>query len=318
MREKRVMSRADMEYEESKWVAICVLTMIVVCGITSITLSSHAYAEQSIGTPDSGVTSYTKSLYTTLQAAGYGSDTNTPDWGTYWNRISTAAQWAPSGTAAAGDVISAKTFYGSSRTQATGTFSPSASTATPAEVVTGKTFVGSTGAQQTGTYIPPAYGNCPTQAYHDSYGAPVTQTTNCTASITWTTASPSYTGDDKKDPVSGLVWSQALLNSAGTVTFTTGAPSAWSWDASAANNNAVGTKTASQLCSDRGNGWRLPTQKELMQAYIDGSNFNLTQPARYYWSANQYDSTDAWYVALGNGYTLNVSMVSTDSVRCVR
>ncbi|MGB2787260.1 MAG: DUF1566 domain-containing protein [Candidatus Saccharimonadaceae bacterium] len=291
--------------------SLTVLTILI--GLTVIMV--RVYAEQFGSSPESGATSYTKSLYTTLQTAGYGSDTNTPDWGTYWNRISTAAQFAPSGNAATSDVVYGKTFFGSNRTLQAGAYG---GTATVADVLLGKTFYNNTSTQQTGTYTPPTPGNCSTQAYHDSYGAPVTQTTNCTASITWTTTSPSYTGDDKKDPISTLIWSQPLLNSAGTVTFTTGAPSAWSWDASAANNNAVGTKTASQLCSDRGNGWRLPTQKELMQAYIDGSNFNLTQPARYYWSANQYDSTDAWYVALGNGYTLNVSMVSTDSVRCVR
>ena len=154
--------------------------------------------------------------------------------------------------------------------------------------------------------------------YHDSYGAPVTQTTNCTASIAWTTPSDGVTGTDKRDPVSGLIWSQALLNSGGTVTFTTGGPSTWSWDATAANNVAVGTKTAKQLCSDRGNGWRLPTQKELMQAYVDGSYFNLSQPSTSFWSATHYSSTSAWAVYLNIGLTYYVSMGNTYNVRCVR
>ncbi|MGB2787261.1 MAG: DUF1566 domain-containing protein, partial [Candidatus Saccharimonadaceae bacterium] len=65
-------------------------------------------------------------------------------------------------------------------------------------------------------------------------------------------------------------------------------------------------------------GWRLPTQKELMQAYIDGSNFNLTQPENYYWSATQYNSSNAWYAYLSYGYTTVYSMTFTASVRCVR
>ncbi len=253
-------------------------------------LGRTAYGEQGGGSPTSPTTSYIKTVYDTAQTAGYGSDTNTPDWGSYWNRVSTAAQWVPSGaTASTSDVISGKTFYSSSRTQQTGT-------------------------GQEGLVV----GSCSTQTYHDSYGAPVTQTTNCTSGVTWTTADPAVTGDDKKDPRSGLVWSQALLNSAGNVTFTTGAPSTWSWDASYTTNIAVGTKTAIQLCSDRGNGWRLPTQKELMQAYIDGSYFNLSQPANYFWSATEFNSTLARTVDLGYGNTNYGTMTYNYYVRCVR
>ena len=266
-----------------------VLTLIGVM-LTSFAFGAVVHGEQGSGSPESGVTSRLKTLYTTLQTAGYGTDTNTPDWGTYWNRIATASQWVPSGaTASTTDVLSGKTFYGNSRTLQTGT-------------------------GQAGL----AVGSCSTQAYHDSYGAPVTQTTNCVNNVTWTTADPAVTGDDKKDPRSGLVWSQALLNSAGTVTFTTGAPSTWTWDASGTSNIAVGNKTASQLCSDRGNGWRLPTQKELMQAYIDGSYFNLSQTSTQFWSATENSSTVAWGVFLNNGYTVTNGKTVNLYVRCVR
>jgi hypothetical protein len=67
-----------------------------------------------------------------------------------------------------------------------------------------------------------------------------------------------------------------------------------------------------------GNGWRLPTQKELMQAYIDGSNFNLSQPATYFWSATEYSGTSAWLVNLSFGYTTNNTKVIATQVRCVR
>ena len=65
-------------------------------------------------------------------------------------------------------------------------------------------------------------------------------------------------------------------------------------------------------------GWRLPTQKELMQAYIDGSYFNLSQPSNNFWSATQNNSTNAWNVNLNNGNTNNNNMGNTNNVRCVR
>jgi len=84
------------------------------------------------------------------------------------------------------------------------------------------------------------------------------------------------------------------------------------------NSTAVGGKTASQLCSDRGNGWRLPTQKELMLAYIDGAYWNLTQPSNGYWSATESSSTSAYYVNLYNGSTGSYGKTSANNVRCVR
>ena len=250
--------------------------------------ASYAYGEQSSGSPESGSTSYIKSLYTSLQTSGYGSDAASPDWGTYWNRVKTAAQWVPSGNVTAAQVKLGQTFYSNSRTQQTGTF--------------------------------PAPAPCPTQAWHDSYGAPVTQTTNCTNNITWTTPSSVVTGDDKQDPVTGLIWSKYLANSAGTAAFVASGGSTWSWDASHANNIAVGNKTAITLCSSMNGGgvWRLPTQKELMLAYIDGSFFNLTNPSINFWSATQSSSTSAWYVFLNYGGTGNNTFATAYSVRCVR
>ncbi|MFH0891398.1 MAG: DUF1566 domain-containing protein [Candidatus Falkowbacteria bacterium] len=55
------------------------------------------------------------------------------------------------------------------------------------------------------------------------------------------------------------------------------------------------------------NDWRLPTQKELMQAYLDGSNTNLPNSGHFFWSATEssYALADmAWYVDLGSGLSL--------------
>ena len=254
--------------------------------------ASYAYGEQSAGTSESGSISYIKSLYTGLQTSGYGSDSATPDWGAYWNRIKTAAQWVPTGTVTAADVVSGKTFYNNNRTLQTGTL--------------------------------PAPGNCSTQQYYDSYGAPVTQTTNCTNSVSWTVPSGSIAGTEKQDPISGLIWSNALLRSGSTVVFSSTANTVWSWDASADDNKAVGNKTAITLCSGMGNGWRLPTQKELMQAYIDGSAFNLTQPANGFWSLTQaepyyyYGFWFIWSVRLDSGVMIEDFYGPGYPVRCVR
>ena len=126
-----------------------------------------------------------------------------------------------------------------------------------------------------------------------------------------------------QDPVTGLVWSQLLLNSGNTVVFSLDSNSAWSWNNSSdADNVAVGGKTAVQLCSERddGNGnypWRLPTQKELMQAYVDGSYFNLTQTPYGFWSSS-VNASNAWHVTLTDGTTANSPMTNSKQVRCVR
>jgi len=247
----------------------------------------HAYAETYPGGSDNGQTSRLKSLSDDLQTLGFGSPTNSPDWGSLWNRINTASRWTPPGDVATSDVRLGKKFYNNNRTEQTGTLS--------------------------------AVGPCPTQDWNDDH-ASANQTANCVDTVAWTVPSPVVTGDDKRDPRTGLAWSQCLINSSGTVTFGPSGCTSWSWDASAAANVAVGGKTASQLCSERGGGgvWRLPTQKELMQAYIDGSSYNLTSPAAGHWSLTQNSGSGAWFVFLSNGTTYTFNKTSTNYVRCVR
>jgi hypothetical protein len=76
--------------------------------------------------------------------------------------------------------------------------------------------------------------------------------------------------------------------------------------------------------------WRLPTQKELMDAYNHGirsaaannwitiSFFNQNT---YFWSASSNSSdvtSGAWIVNLANGYTKNIAKTEAKSVVCVR
>ena len=53
------------------------------------------------------------------------------------------------------------------------------------------------------------------------------------------------------------------------------------------------------------NDWRLPTQKQLMQAYIDGSNYILPSAGYNFWSSTEYYNNPAyaWFVSLATGDT---------------
>jgi hypothetical protein len=260
-----------------------VLTLLVgaLIGGAVVGGSMMVSAESFPGGTDNGKTSRIKQLTDDLAALNYGSPSNTPDWGANWNRIATSAKWTPSGDTTPADVMVGKTFYGNNRTQQTGT--------------------------------KPVTGVCPTQAWHDN-AAGANKPDSCV--FDWVTPTPTLPGDDKKDPNTGLVWSKCLLGTGGAVDF---APStactAYSWDKTHANNNG---KTAIELCSDRGNGWRLPTQKELMQAYVDGSNYNLVTPAAGHWSATEHSATSAWYTTLSSGSTYNTSKATAYQVRCLR
>ena len=124
-------------------------------------------------------------------------------------------------------------------------------------------------------------------------------------------------GADAKDTATGLVWSMPC-NGSGCATFSEVTPLAYSWSNGGANNNS---RTASQLCSDH-SGWSLPHQKQLMQAYIDGSYGNLDAVGvdRNYWSATTVsgDTTYAWYVDFSYGFTDNNTKPNSSYVRCVR
>jgi len=300
-------------------IIIPVLAIAIISGFIGI---NYVLAEKPTSdTPESGATSYIKATYDSIVALGHGSVAagSWGDWGAYWNRIRSAAEWLPSGNAGTGDVLLGKTFYSNTRSSQNGAYS--STNLTPGNVKSGITY----GVGQTGTLG--STGPCPTQVWHDDHGAPVTSTTNC--SQTWTTNASPVTGDDNRspggnyDPVTGMTWSMLLLRTGTTIGFASATNSTFSWGATAANNLGItapvaGDRTAVQLCADQGNGWRLPTQKELMQAYIDGSYWNLTQPSHVFWSATEANSTGAWYVALGGGATSYPNKTVAYQLRCVR
>ena len=131
------------------------------------------------------------------------------------------------------------------------------------------------------------------------------------------------TGDanaDAKDNSTGLIWSDQISD-AGDYTTT------WFW---ANNCYEPAAQTPAGVCASHGDdgcqcqkkpegvkvgcealgaGWRLPYQKELMQAYIDGSSKSsvsyLANTGYAFWSATTVSltTTFAWRVNLPSGYT---------------
>lgn len=290
---QQAISLAKKLYRQQHRAAI--VTFIVVLAISG-GLVWKVQAETYPGGTDNGLTSRIKTLSDSLTSLGYGSTTDTPDWGAMWNRIKTAATWTPPGDVAPGDIRSGKKYYNGSRSE------------------------------QTGAAI--LMGPCPTQSYTDVY-AESSPTTNCYP--TWINPTSTIEGDDKKDPVTGLIWSKPFMNSSGAIVFitsTNATNSNWSWDANLAANIAVGNKTAPQVCSEvlsGGNIWRLPTQKELLQAYIDGASVNLvgatSSTAGNFWSSTVSSVGSPNYYFAMAFYNGDQSLVPANSVaklRCVR
>lgn len=135
---------------------------------------------------------------------------------------------------------------------------------------------------------------------------------------------------DMKDNSTGLIWSKWLGSGTTTTWFwanNCAYPNGLPGDDGTCNTNTEAAcecvkLTSSKTGCDALTGWRLPHQKELMQAYIDGSWGNLSSANYSYWLATtQSNSTQyAWYVALFYGSTTYNFKTNSGSyrVRCVR
>jgi hypothetical protein len=66
--------------------------------------------------------------------------------------------------------------------------------------------------------------------------------------------------------------------------------------------------------------WYLPSQKELMQAYLDGAGNNLPNADYSYWSSTEFysNASYAWYAFLSYGITDFDSKTNGTYARCVR
>ena len=66
--------------------------------------------------------------------------------------------------------------------------------------------------------------------------------------------------------------------------------------------------------------WYLPSAKEIIQVYINGSANNIPNPDRYFCSSTEVedDLSDAWVVDLRNGNSNNTGKSIKNYARCVR
>lgn len=149
------------------------------------------------------------------------------------------------------------------------------------------------------------------------------------------------TGDslaEAKDLVTGLVWAKRC----GNTTCSTSGSATMDWfvannckypnglegdDGVCNTNDEVacrcvkhqGGEDAKTGCEARA-GWYTPSQKQLLQAYIDGANSNLSSPSANHWSSTTStpNNTNGWYVNLANGYAIGVAKTASNYLRCVR
>lgn len=290
-------------------------------------------AETSGGSPDSGVASYIKTIYTSLVAKTQGSDAagSWGDWGAYWNRIRSTTALLPASMVNQawnddhGAPVTETTNYSLTWT------------ANPTPVTGDDARAGRGGLDpRTGlTWSQLLLNNAGTVAFSPTTNSTWNWDGTLKFAVTAATAAvgDTYTNNGQTFTVGYAIAgvttlyakpaSSGLPAASGNLVRTSGSgtdPIVFSSYTLYGSNVAVGGKSAKELCSDRGSGWRLPTQKELMQAYIDGSYWNLTQPSYYFWSATETSSTIAWNVLLSTGFTNtnNKSNFYNVQIRCIR
>lgn len=81
--------------------------------------------------------------------------------------------------------------------------------------------------------------------------------------------------------------------------------------------NLMSWDGAMEYAESLGEGWRLPTRTELIEAH--DNNMEGFQ-SDYYWSSSEYDQNTifAWNVNFNNGYVYYNSKIYSIYVRCVR
>ena len=248
-----------------------------------------AWAEQGGSSPESGATSRLVTLSDALNTLNYGSTAagGWGDWGASWNRIYSAA------TKPFNDAVA-------------NTLKNGGNTDYPQSV-------GGVDDYNNNGVIPA-----------DSYQA---TWTTCNAGNSYCSTSDA-TNAEKKDENTGLVWSIRTSSSSNWFTANNCQyPNGLSGDDGVCNTNGevackcVKLTSSKTGCEALGDGnWRLPTQKELMMSYIDGSWAQLTNAATNYWSSTTTSTAtqSSWSTNQNNGGTSSSNKTISTSVRCVR
>jgi hypothetical protein len=276
---------------------IVIILCIVVFGLVSIKTITTVIAEQGGSSPESGVTSRIGTLVNDLVTKGYGSTSagSWGNWGNMLNRIYSASIWTPTassnGATAANVASGYKFFQGANRQELTGTL-----VAAPA--IDYSLQKNATMDDYLGTYK----------------GEESTWTDVGTYAVGSTGLS---SGLVRLDGRTGLKWSASSTATNITNSFTLSADGA-----RPTGGNAIAFCNGLNSASFGGKtNWYLPTQKELLQAYIDGmysqnSSFGTTI---YFWSSSEVSngSTYAWGVYLDDGYTVGSNKTDGRAVRCV-
>lgn len=98
------------------------------------------------------------------------------------------------------------------------------------------------------------------------------------------------------------------IDISGTIEISSDPGSSVTWD------NAI------TYCTDKGNGWRLPSKNELMYLWGLAPSFagNTAFAANPYWSTTQVDDSDVWYVDFGLGFVFAYEKTNSYYVRCVK
>lgn len=269
---------------------ILIIVLISVMGISTFVVSS-TLAEQSGSSPDSGEDSILKETYDTLVGLGYGSETGSN--GPIWNRIISSSTWVPNGTATEDDVVLGVTFYEGSRTLKTGTLD---------------------------------YPN------YEAQSLQAKDFRDANASDSWSSWTKTNTTPEVwYDGRTGLYWSAvqgSMTNefAISTCDFFTTTPRG---NYSGADTDCGNAINACATLSLDANGdavadskWYLPTQVELMQAYLNGIYLSTSTSwvtGNIFWSSteNQTNSSYAWSTYLNLGATSNNPKATSYSVRCV-
>jgi len=269
---------------------ILILVLISVIVLATYVVSD-TLAEQSGSSPDSQVDSILMETYNTLEGLGYGSEVGSN--GPIWSRIISSSTWVPEAGLSEGDVKNGVEFYEGTRTLKTGSMKFIDWEKQSLLQVDNRDL---TDYGETGSWIK----------------------TNTTTEVWY-------------DEVTGLYWSPiqgSMTNefTRSTCPFYSTIPRGNYNGGDATCGNAINTCATLSLATHTGESaktnWYLPSQLELMQAYINGIYKKTSTTwvgTSYYWSSteSQANSGNAWYTILSNGNAINTTKGTSYSVRCV-